>query len=208
MRILIADDNAAFRHALQEDLTEWGHEPVSAADGVQAWQILQEPNPPRLAVLDWMMPGLDGVEVCQLVRADQRMQGLYLILLTARRAREDLVRGLEAGADEYVRKPVDFSELRARINTGLRTLTLQAALTSRLQELEAALHRLRRLEGLLPLCCYCKKVRESQNYWRHVDEYLTERGDLAFTHGICPTCMETIVETELRTAPTQVQQAG
>jgi diguanylate cyclase (GGDEF)-like protein len=128
MKILIADDNAPFRASLQLILGQWGYEVVSAADGAEAWRRLQEQDGPRLAVLDWVMPGLDGVQVCREVRRRAGLRYVYVILLTGRADPQDLVGGLEAGADDYLVKPVDVYELRARLRTGRRILDLQEQL--------------------------------------------------------------------------------
>jgi diguanylate cyclase (GGDEF)-like protein len=128
MKILIAEDNADFRFGLQRLLSGWGYEVVPVTDGLTAWQRLQEPGAPKLALLDWLMPGLDGPDVCRQVR--RRLTGpyIYLILLTARANQRDIILGLEAGADEYLVKPVDPVELRARLRTGQRILDLQEQL--------------------------------------------------------------------------------
>jgi len=129
MVVLIADDDPVSRRALEATLTGWGYDVEVVADGVQALgALLRDAAPPRLAVLDWMMPGLDGPEVCRTVRA--RSQGPYawLLLLTARKKGSDLIAGLEAGADDYIRKPFDPGELKARLRVGERILALQAQL--------------------------------------------------------------------------------
>ena len=137
MLVLIADDDPVSRRALEATLTGWGYEVEVVNDGQQALDaLLREGAPPRLAVLDWMMPGLDGPEVCRIVRA--RSQGPYawLLLLTARKKGSDLIAGLEAGADEYIKKPFDPGELKARLRVGERILALQAQLL----EAQKALH--------------------------------------------------------------------
>jgi diguanylate cyclase (GGDEF)-like protein len=128
MRILLAEDNATFRQMLQDALARWGYEVTVAADGLAAWQALQGPDAPRLAVLDWVMPGLDGLQLCRLLRQQPATPYTYLLLLTARADREDIVGGLEAGADDYLVKPIDVQELRARLRTGRRILDLQQRL--------------------------------------------------------------------------------
>src|SRR5215475_1072998 len=112
MRILIAEDNLTSRCALELHLTRWGYEVVSTTDGAEAWEAFQEPGAPRLAILDWMMPRMDGLEVCRRVRAQPTVEPPYIILLTARGDRDDVVAGLDSGADEYLTKPVDPAELK------------------------------------------------------------------------------------------------
>ena len=121
--------------------------------------------------LDWMMPGMDGIEVCQKVRKSDHLKLIYIILLTAKDRKEDLVLGLKAGADDYITKPFDLRELRARMQVGHRVLKLQRALEDRVKELEAALSNVKQLQGLLPICCYCKKfvtTRTTGNRWINI----------------------------------------
>ncbi len=126
---------------------------------------------------------------------DRRL--LYIILLTAKGRKEDIVQGLTAGADDYIIKPFDRSELKARINVGERILRLQAELAARVKELELALANVKLLQGLLPICCYCKRIRNDQNYWQQVDAYISDHSEAQFTHGICPECRDKIVKPEL-----------
>lgn len=190
MRILIAEDSVVPRRILQTTLTGWGHEVVVTTDGSQAWAALQEARAPKLAVLDWVMPGLDGPEVCAKLRALLTHEPTYVILLTGRDAKEDVVTGLRAGANDYVTKPFDPEELRARIRVGEQMVELQAELASRVRELEEALDQVKRLRRLLPMCCYCKKIRDDRDYWQQVDEYLIEHSEVRFSHGICPGCLD------------------
>ena len=141
MRILIAEDDAISRRLLQVALVKWGYEVVVTANGDEAWQALQAPDAPALAILDWLMPGRDGVELCRQARATPQLKTLYLILLTSRGSKDDIVDGLEAGADDHVTKPFDHDELRARVQVGFRVVQLQQALAERVRELEAALSR-------------------------------------------------------------------
>lgn len=197
MKVLVAEDDAVSRRALEVTLKRWGYEVVPARDGISAWQLLDEKDAPRLALLDWVMPGLDGVEVCRKVRAKCGGEPSYLILLSAKATTEDIVAGLESGADDYVTKPVDLPELRARLKVGTRILELQGALAERVRELGEALEHVRVLGGLLPICSYCKKVRDDQNYWQQVESFLSAHSDLRFSHGICPECFEKAVKPGL-----------
>jgi DNA-binding response OmpR family regulator len=128
MRILVADDNLVFQAVLQSMLTQWGYDVVVASNGEEAWRRLQHAEGPRLAILDWVMPGLDGLEVCRRVRASNRLPYAYVLILTAKTGSEDLVTAMDAGADDYVTKPFKSAELRARLRVGCRILELQERL--------------------------------------------------------------------------------
>lgn len=147
MRILIAEDDMVSRRVLETTLQKWGHEVVIAGDGVEALAALQDKNTPRLAILDWMMPGMDGIEVCRKLREMPSDLPTYIILLTARGGKEDIVIGLEAGADDYLTKPFERSELRARIQVGERVFNLQKKMTERVEELNFTLAELRKAEA-------------------------------------------------------------
>jgi len=124
-RILVAEDELTFRHMLKTFLTKWGYQVVVVSDGLEAWKVLQGEDRPRLALLDWMMPGMDGVEVCRAIREKKPDPYVYLILLTSRDQKQDVVEGMEAGADDYLIKPFDPRELRARIHAGERIIELE-----------------------------------------------------------------------------------
>jgi phosphoserine phosphatase RsbU/P len=135
-----------------------------------------------------MMPELDGPEVCRRVRRDLPLANMYLVLLTARESRGDLVVGLDAGADDYITKPFDAEELRARVQVGVRVLALQERLAERVADLQTALAKVKQLRGLLPICSYCKRIRGDDQYWQQLEGYIAEHSDAQFSHGICPTC--------------------
>jgi len=135
VRILIADDDLTSRLVLTGVLKKSGHDVVTAVDGDEAWEAMRQPDAPALAILDWMMPGLAGVEVCRRIRGRPSDQPPYLILLTSRGEKADIVAGLEAGADDYLAKPFDSGELRARVDVGRRVVELQARLLEARDEL-------------------------------------------------------------------------
>lgn len=193
MRILIAEDDPVSRCLLEATLVKSGYEVIVTTNGEEAWEALQRDSPP-VAILDWMMPGLDGVEVCRRVRAIQTPTPTYLILLTAKSEKQDIVHGLEAGADDYVTKPFDRLELQSRVSVGLRIAELQRNLANRIVDLEAALTRVKQLQGLLPICSYCKKVRDDQNYWQQVDSYISKHSEVEFSHSICPACFDNVMK--------------
>jgi DNA-binding response OmpR family regulator len=201
MRVLIADDEATSRHLIQATLRGWGFEVLLAVDGDEAWRILEGPSPPEIVMLDWMMPGVDGLDVCRRMRAAMPNATTYIILVTARGGLENVLQGLEAGADDYITKPFDPRELRARLHAGVRIVQLQQALLERFRELEDALKRVKQLQGLLPICSYCKKIRNDRNYWEQVDAYVASHSEAQFSHGICPDCYELHLKPQLEGLP-------
>jgi sigma-B regulation protein RsbU (phosphoserine phosphatase) len=192
MRILIAEDDLVTAHILQKLLRSWEYNTVTVKDGLAAMETLRAEDPPELALLDWMMPGKDGPDVCRVLRAEQATT--YIILLTSRTDRADVVAGLDAGADDYLIKPFDPQELRARLKAGIRIIDLQQSLAAHVAELQDALANVRRLNGLLPICSYCKAIRDDSDYWHRVEEYVTEHADVKFSHGICPKCLEKVLD--------------
>jgi two-component system cell cycle response regulator len=126
--VLVAEDDPIFRRLLQARLHSWDYRVITAKDGTEAWELLQQPSPPDLLILDWIMPGVDGIELCRRIRATQRERYQYIVLVSGRDEKQDVVAGLEAGADDYLTKPFDIGELRARLRTGARILSLQREL--------------------------------------------------------------------------------
>jgi len=202
VRILVAEDEPVSLRVLQATLLKWNYEVTVARDGAEAWRALQPEDGPRLAILDWMMPDMDGLEICHRAREGPRPRPAYIILLTARERKEDVIAGLEAGANDHVTKPFDQEELRARVQVGVRVVELQGMLADRVKDLEEALTRVKQLRGLLPICAYCKKIRDDRNYWQQVGHYVTEHTEAQFSHGICPDCYQK-VRQELRKARPQ-----
>jgi CheY-like chemotaxis protein len=188
MHVLIAEDDRVTGEILARTLQRWNHETTLVGDGGKAWEYLRASTSPTLAILDWMMPEMDGPEVCRRARAELPLANMYLLLVTARETRSDVIVGLDAGADDYVIKPFDPEELRARINVGVRVLGLQQKLAERVDELQAALSNVKQLHGLLPICSYCKRIRGDDQYWQQVEGYIAQHSNAEFSHGICPTC--------------------
>ena len=192
MRVLVAEDDRVTGEILARTLERWGYEASVVRDGRDAWEHLRGEVAPTLAILDWMMPHMDGPDICRHVRAELPLANMYLLLVTARETRGDIVAGLNAGADDYIVKPFDPEELRARVAVGIRVLTLQQKLAERVAELETALSNVKQLRGLLPICSYCKRIRGDDQYWQQVEGYISEHSDAQFSHGICPSCFATI----------------
>lgn len=190
MRVLIAEDDLTSHQILKAVLDKWGYEVVSTRNGREAWQALQDAGSPRLAILDWMMPEMDGVEIIRKIRERSESKTMYIILLTAKGRKEDIVSGLETGADDYITKPFDREELHARVQVGQRVLELQSALEDRIQELQDALDQIKTLKGLIPMCASCKKIRDDEGYWQQVETYIMDRSGAEFSHGLCPDCLK------------------
>ena len=190
VRILIADDDTSINRLLCSLMGEWGYEVMPATNGLVAWEIMRRDDAPLLAILDWMMPGMTGVEVVRRVRTTKRPHRPYLLLLTARDKQVDILEGLRAGASDYIVKPFDYEELEARVRVGAQMIELQVELARRVKELEDALQQVKRLQGLVPICSYCKKIRDDQNYWHAVERYISASSGAQFSHSICPDCYE------------------
>ncbi len=190
MEILIAEDNVTSRTLLQIILKKWGYHVLSVADGAEAWDILQEATSPIIALLDWMMPRMDGIEVCRRVKELGRTNPSYLILLTGRNSKEDISAGLEAGASDYITKPFDDGELWARLRVAERMVELQENLNLNITELKEALTHVKTLQGILPICMHCHKIRTDDQAWQRLEAYIEVHSDARFSHGLCPECLE------------------
>ncbi len=190
MDVLIAEDDASLRNLLIDLVTRWRFHPIAVANGAEAARILVGASAPPIAILDWEMPGMTGPEVCRLVRAQGLATPPFLLMLTARHGHDAVMQGFAAGADDYIVKPFVEDELRARIHVGVRMVELRHALAARVRELEDALAKVRTLQGLLPVCAWCRKIRNDEHYWESFEAYLSDHTDATVTHGICPDCQK------------------
>jgi len=195
MRALIADDDPVLRHGLSRQLTKWGFEAETFTTGLELRAALMVSDGPRLAVIDWNMPGVDGLTLCREIRNTPGHNSVHIILLTANGDKRDVVAGLNSGADDYIVKPFEWDELKARVRIGARTLKLQGMLGDRVRELEAAMARVRQLSGLLPICSYCKSIRDDKDYWQQLETYLLEHTEATLSHGICPPCFDRLAKS-------------
>lgn len=175
MKILTADDDASSRAILTKALTSFGHEVVQTCDGSEAWSQYILHNF-QLVISDWMMPELTGVELCKRIRTEPKSKYTYIILLTSLEGKQKYLEGMEAGADDFINKPFDRETLAARVRVAERILGLQA--------------EVKQLEGLLPICAYCKKIKDDENQWQQMERYISRRTEANFSHGICPDCYE------------------
>jgi DNA-binding response OmpR family regulator len=189
VNLLIAEDDAISRAVLSKRLADWGYPFVTATDGEQAWEAYQAAEI-NFVITDWMMPRMGGIELTRRIRACGRTAYTYVILLTAKSDIRDLVEAMEAGADDFVTKPFDKNELYVRIQAGRRVLALEADLAAKIRALEESAAHIRDLQQLLPICMYCKKIRQGGDYWQQVEHYIARHANVQFSHGICPECFE------------------
>ena len=174
MKILIAEDDPVSVKILQVTLEHYGHEVVVAGSGEQAWELFEK-EPVRAVVSDWMMPGMDGLELCQMVRSRQKTDYTYFILLTAiNTSRDNLRQAMDAGVDDFLKKPLDREAIIMRLRVADRILEFTT--------------QIRQLKELLPICMYCKRIRDDQDYWQQVESYIHTYTGSNFSHGICPDC--------------------
>jgi phosphoserine phosphatase RsbU/P len=173
MKTLIAEDDRDSREMLAFLLEFEGHEVVRTTNGSEAWSEFER-HRFSLIISDWVMPELDGLELCRRIRAVDRPAYPYIILLTALKGKDNFLRAMNAGADDFITKPFDPDELRAKLHVAQRIVSLQS--------------RVRTLEGILPTCMYCKKIRDENQTWVSIERYVTERSNAAFSHGVCPEC--------------------
>jgi DNA-binding response OmpR family regulator len=173
MHILIVDDDAVSLLILQATLLKAGHQVVTAKDGTEAIEACGRQYFPLL-IPDWLMPGTDGLGLCRHVRSAAREKYTHVMLLTGLGGKSNYLEAMDAGADDFITKPFDKDLLMARIQVAERVVKLQT--------------EVKRLSGLLPMCCYCKKIRDDKDYWGQVEEYIASHTEATFSHGICPDC--------------------
>lgn len=187
MKILIVEDDPVSRKLLEATLVREGHEVVVAVDGRQAWEMFDR-DPQRVVISDWMMPEMDGLELCRRVRARPKTPYTYFILLTAIDASRDNVRrAMVEGVDDFLSKPLNPEAIWARLHVAGRILNYT--------------REIRQLQDLLPICMYCKKIREDEVYWTQIEEYIATRTGAGFSHGICPDCYNKVVRPQLDELP-------
>ena len=200
VRVLVVEDDERTQKALVFLLQRHGYATTVARDGQAALDILMQPDPPAIVLLDWEMPRLDGLHVCRALRTIPYPHYIYVIMVSARDSAEDVLTAFAAGADDFLSKPADTAQLLARMRSGERVLALEARLAERIAELEKTLDELRQLKRLLPICMYCKKVRDDGDYWQEIEAYIHEHTGTDFSHGICPECMHAVVARDLPAA--------
>ena len=188
MKILIAEDEYTTRLMVQVCLENWGYSIESVEDGKTAWDIINQKNPPQIAVLDWEMPGISGIDLCRKIKSLDRSSPIHVILLTARDSKNDISQGFEAGADDYITKPFNDDELGARIRVAERIVTIQSSLNSSLEELREALDMVQSFEEPVAVCRKCKKIGAFDGSWRTPEKLLEYPVDPRFIQLDCPSC--------------------
>ena len=184
MKILVAEDDPVTAQVLQFTLIHYGHEVVTAASGTEAWEKF-DADPFRVVVSDWMMPGIDGLEFCRKIRERSKTDYTYFILLTAvNTGRENLRHAMDAGIDDFLAKPLDREAILMRLRMAERILEYTT--------------QIRQLKELIPICMYCKRIRDDTNYWDQLETYIHVHTGSNFSHGICPTCFESQLDTLTR----------
>ena len=188
MKILIAEDEYTTRLMVQVCLENWGYSIESVEDGKKAWDIINQKNPPQIAVLDWEMPGISGIDLCRKIKSLDRSSPIHVILLTARDSKNDISQGFEAGADDYITKPFNDDELGARIRVAERIVTIQSSLNSSLEELREALDMVQSFEEPVAVCRKCQKIGAFDGSWRTPEKLLEYPVDPRFIQLGCPNC--------------------
>ena len=194
IRILVVEDDPFFQRVLQKRVGGEGYQVAVAGDGREGMKLIVSFEP-DLVISDWMMPEVDGLELCQSVKTGLKEAAPYFILLTAKGEISNKLLGLETGADDYLVKPCDPGELMARVRAGLRIVLLNQELRKTVGELQitnaelvSTRDAMKRLAELLPLCSLCHRVKDGEGLWQHLDEYLKSRGRMEFSRGVCPEC--------------------
>jgi len=183
MKILAVEDDAVSRSVLCRSLERLGHEVIESKDGEEAWRAWLKEKP-RVVVSDWLMPKLDGLKLCRRLRQQQAQEYLYFILLTGTGASGKNRRvAADAGVDDFLTKPVNLSELWMRLRVAERILGYTV--------------QVHRLEEMMPMCSYCKKIRDDRNYWQQIESYINERTGTEISHSVCPDCYQRVVLPEL-----------
>jgi sigma-B regulation protein RsbU (phosphoserine phosphatase) len=183
LNILAVEDDILARKIICRSLRRLGHEVIEAADGEEAWALLQADGI-RVVVCDWMMPRLDGLELCRRIRARMGAEYVYFILLTGNSASDDNQRtAAEAGVDDFLTKPLDPQEMWMRLRVAERILRYATQVSQ--------------LETFLPICSYCKKIRDDKNYWQQIESYINKRTGTDFSHSVCPDCYQKVILPEL-----------
>jgi DNA-binding response OmpR family regulator len=190
--ILVVDDDPINVQTLVGAL-ENKYDCLSALDGHDAISQLKN-HKVDLIFLDVMMPGLSGYDVCQIIKSDKLLADIPVVFITALDTDEGSLRGLELGAIDYLTKPVNLDLLKLRVRNHLALKEQRDLLAEQKEKLEVALAQVKQLEGIIPICSYCNKIRDDQNSWHQLEAYISNHSEALFSHGICPTCVKEQIE--------------
>jgi sigma-B regulation protein RsbU (phosphoserine phosphatase) len=190
LRVLVADDSPIFLGMVSMMLGDWGFEVTVCESGTDALKVMSAEDSPSIVLLDWMMPDIDGLEVCRRIRDKETSRYFYIILVTGKTNPDALVEAFDAGVDDFLTKPVEQSELRARLRAGQRIVMLKDEV-HKLRELKEAQQRIKWLEDILPVCMHCGKIRDQKQIWHNAETYLKKVAGEHFSHGLCDECLET-----------------
>ena len=189
MKVILVEDDPISSMIMKKNIEHWGYELEIFSDGLAAMDRLKNDDY-ELVALDWMLPGVSGIDICKAIRENEGELKHYVVFITSKTATEELVEAFEAGADDFISKPIKIEELKARLNVGYRIVTLQKDLTQKIKEKEEALAHVRQLQGLISICSYCHRIRNDEETWEKLEKYITNHSEAKFSHGICPECME------------------
>ena len=187
--IMVVDDTPANLNLLQKMLLDKGYRVLAFPDGKMALAAAAK-HPPDIILLDINMPEMNGFEVCERLKADAVLKEIPVIFISALIETEDKIKAFALGGVDYVTKPFQFEEVNSRVETHLRLRRQQLELEEERRRLQQALDEIRTLRGILPICAYCKKIRDDKGYWSQVEKYVSDHTDAKFSHGICPACFE------------------
>jgi CheY-like chemotaxis protein len=191
MKVLVAEDDPVSRKVLQFALEKMGHEAVLTSDGEDAWDTFNA-APVRIVVSDWMMPRMDGLKLCENIRTRPNTEYTYMILLTARTGKENYYEAMQCGVDDFLTKPLDQNDLLIRLRVAERILNFTS--------------QIRQLKKLLPICMYCKQIRDDGDYWHQIESYIHTQTGSDFSHSVCPKCYDDKVKPQLEKLRKEVQE--
>ncbi len=179
MNILIVDDDKVSQVLLTEQLQALNYDVSTAIDGKEGWNIYIAKKP-SIVITDWIMPHVNGLELSRMIRSEHRERYTYIIFLTILRGKGSYLEAMNAGADDVISKPFDSEQLAARLRVAERILGMQ--------------HEIKQLQGILPICSYCRKIRQEDDTWVSIEQHIKQKTDTSFSHGICPDCYQEHVQ--------------
>ena len=188
--VLVVDDDPDILFATARIVKKAGYTVIKASSATECQEVIRE-NLPDLILLDVVLPDMEGIDLCKKIKNDPDYNGIYIILLSGKRTSSDeQSEGLDTGADGYIARPVSNRELTARVNAMVRILSAERERDRLIIELQEAQSKIKTLSGMLPICAYCKKIRDDKGYWNRLETYIKEHSEAEFSHSICRECAE------------------